>query len=164
MKLLKYIKDKPLSQNKRFEKREAARAVLFDDNNLIPILFVSKFNYHKLPGGGAEGGETQEKALAREILEEAGCKAEIFAEVGKITEYRSKFNLYQTSYCYLGKVIEKGQPDFTSDELTNGFELVWLSLDDAIAKLKKDKPSNYEGKFIQKRDLRFLEEIKRLNH
>ena len=61
----------------------------------------------------------------------------------------------------MGKVIEKGQPDFTSGELAEGFELVWLSLDDAVAKLKKDKPLNYEGKFIQERDLRFLEEAKK---
>ena len=161
MKLLKHISDKPLPRNRKFGRRSAVRAILFDRDNLIPILLVSKFNYHKLPGGGVEDGEDKSKALEREVLEEAGCKAEIFAEVGKITEYRSEFNLYQTSYCYLGKVIEKGQPDFTSGELAEGFELVWLSLDDAVAKLKKDKPLNYEGKFIQERDLRFLEEAKK---
>lgn len=162
MKFLKYIKDKPLPQNKKFERRSATRAILFDENGLIPILFVSKFNYHKLPGGGIEEGEDKMSALAREIFEETGCEAKMEGEIGKITEYRSEFNLFQTSYCYVGKVIKKGKPDFTEDEMGEGFELVWLSLDEAIEEIKNDKTSNYQGGFIQQRDLAFLEEIKRI--
>lgn len=30
--------------------REACRAVIFDENNMMPLLFVVKGNYHKLPG------------------------------------------------------------------------------------------------------------------
>ncbi|KKU09836.1 MAG: hypothetical protein UX13_C0029G0004 [Candidatus Woesebacteria bacterium GW2011_GWB1_45_5] len=163
MRLLKHISDKPLPRNKKFDRRLASRAVLFDGDGLIPILFVSKFNYHKLPGGGVEEKENKMEALAREVLEETGCTAKITGEVGKITEYRSEFNLYQTPYCYFGKVTSKGSPSFEQGEIDEGFRLVWLSLDDAIAQLRKDKPLNYEGKFIKERDLRFLEEGKRLN-
>jgi len=49
MELLKEIFDAPIGTNKPTT-REAARAILFDDNNMIPLLFVSKYNYHKLPG------------------------------------------------------------------------------------------------------------------
>jgi len=49
MELLKEIFDAPI-ENKNYATREAARAVIFDENNLIPLLFVSKYNYHKLPG------------------------------------------------------------------------------------------------------------------
>lgn len=52
MKLLTEIKDAeyPVDQS-TLELREAARGVFFDENCLVPILFVSKYNYHKLPGG-----------------------------------------------------------------------------------------------------------------
>ncbi len=159
MKLLKTIKDKNLSEN--FRTREASRAVLFDRDNLIPLLFVSKYNYHKLPGGGLEGKENKIQALTREIKEEAGCVAKIGKEIGKVIEYRSEFNLKQTSYGYLGKVLTRGEQDFTKKEKKEGFELIWVSLDEAIKMVKKDKPTNYEGKFIKRRDLAFLIEAKK---
>jgi len=157
MKLLREIKDKPFSKNIKVRFREASRAVLFDENNLVPILFVSKENYHKLPGGGIEEGENKTQALVRETLEETGCEIEVMGEVGKIEEYRSEFNLKQISYCYLGKIIAKGDPDFTKEELRDGFEIVWLTLDEAISKVEKEKPKDYEGWFIQQRDLKFLQ-------
>jgi 8-oxo-dGTP diphosphatase len=162
VKLLKHIEDKPLREDKKIEKRFASRAIILDESGLIPILFVSKSNYHKLPGGGIDKGEGKMEALGREILEETGCTADILGEVGKITEYRSELNLFQTSYCYLGKVTKKGIPNFEQGEIDEGFRLVWFTLDEAITQLKKDKPENYEGKFIQKRDLAFLEEVKKI--
>ena len=160
MKLLKTITDKKLK--KGFGVREASRAVLFDKNNLVPILFVSKYRYHKLPGGGIEKDEDKLKALAREIKEETGCTAEITGEIGVIIEDRFEFNLKQTSYCYFGNVTGKGKSDLEQSEIDEGFELVWMTLDEAIKKCKKDKPTNYEGKFIQERDLTFLQEARKI--
>ncbi|MFH1192502.1 MAG: NUDIX domain-containing protein [bacterium] len=167
MELLKEIKDKDCPKDETTLKiREASRAVLFDENRLIPILFVSKYNYHKLPGGGIDDGEDKMKTLYREVLEEVGSGIEITGEVGKIIEFRSKWNFKQTSYCYIGKIISKGNPDFTEKELSQEFKLVWLPLDEAILKVENDKPTNYEGSFIQRRDIVFLkkvDEMKRLN-
>ncbi|MFH1712177.1 MAG: NUDIX domain-containing protein [Patescibacteria group bacterium] len=163
MELLKEIKDKEYPEDRStLEPRKAARAILFDENNLIPVLFVSKHNYHKLPGGGIDEGEDQIQALKREAKEEAGCEIEITGEVGKIIEYRSEWNQLQTSYCYLGKVISKGEPDFTEKEIAKGFQLVWLTLDEAIDKIKNDQPAGYEGSFIQKRDIIFLKTAKEI--
>ncbi len=160
MKLLKIIKDKEVTADAKV--RGASRAVLFDQNNLIPLLFVSKYNYHKLPGGGIENGEDKIEALKREVKEEVGSKFEVGSEIGKIIEFRSEFNLKQTSYCYFGKILSKGNPSFEKSEIEEGFKHVWLSLDEAILQLEKDNPENYEGKFIQERDLAFLKEAKKL--
>jgi len=162
MKFLKHIEDKSLitDDGSKFTRRFAARAVLLDKDGLVPILLVSKYKYHKLPGGGIEKGEGKIEALKREVMEEAGCSMNIIGEMGKITEYRSKFNLFQTSYCYLGKIVRKGETHFEQGEIDEGFKLVWYSLPNAISILEKDTPLNYEGRFIQKRDLRFLEEAK----
>lgn len=163
MKLLKEIKNQEIPKDEsRLKLREAARAVLFDENNLIPILFVGKYNYHKLPGGGIENSENKMRALERECLEEAGVKIQIAGELGMVLEYRSKWKLKQTSYCYYGKVISKGETDFTKEEQEQDFQLIWMSLDETIEKVKNDKPLNYEGSFIQERDLAFLEEMKKV--
>ncbi len=165
MKLLKEIKDKELPKDQgNLRIRESSRAVLFDEKGLVPLLWVSKQNYHKLPGGGIKEEEDQITALKRECLEEVGCKIEITGEVGRIEEFREKLSLKQTSFCYLGKVIAKGAPTFTDKELRLGFKVVWASLEEAISMIKKDKPEGYEGAlFIQERDLAFLEEVKSLN-
>jgi 8-oxo-dGTP pyrophosphatase MutT (NUDIX family) len=164
MKLLKHIEDEPIPKDKKIKKRFAVRAVLLDENGLTPVVFASKMNYHKIPGGGVEKGESKIKALIREIYEEAGCTAEIEGEIGKITEYRSKFKWfqYQTSYCFHGKIVKKGKPHFDQGEVKEGFKMGWLTLDEAIETLRNDKPRDYEGSFIQQRDLAFLEEAKKL--
>ncbi len=162
MELLKEIKDQDYSSDITWKIREASRAILFDDNDLIPLLFVSKYNYHKLPGGGIDEGEDKAQALVRECLEEVGSEIEVNGEIGKIIEFRSKWDLKQISYCYYGNIISKGEPDFTEKELSQGFKIVWLPLKDAISQVENDKPENYEGSFIQKRDLEFLKKAEQV--
>lgn len=169
MRLLKTIKHGDLfspcdSESKETAKiRKAVRAVVFDGENNIALLKVAEHDYHKLPGGGVEKGEDLSRALAREMVEEIGCKIAVDGKVGRIIEHRDKWNLEQESDCYLAKLVgEKGQPDFTEKERENGFVVVWASLEEAIEKIKKDQPDDYEGKFIQVRDLCFLEEVKKM--
>jgi 8-oxo-dGTP diphosphatase len=167
MKLLATIKDADIFSVKITElqdprNRQAARAIVFDEEGKIAILKVAQHGYHKLPGGGIKTGEGVEEALRREVLEEIGCRIDIGAEIGKIVEHRGKFNLIQESLCYIAKVKgEKGVPNFTQKERDNGFEIVWVTLNEAVDVLRKDCPNNYEGKFIQKRDLMFLEEARK---
>ena len=163
MELLKEIKDKefPIDES-ALKTREASRAILFDKDNLIPLLFVSKHNYHKLPGGGIETGENKAKALIRECIEEVGSDIRVDGEVGKIIEFRSEWDFKQTSYCYYGKILSKSEPDFTEREKAQGFKIVWLHLKDAILRVENDKPENYEGSFIQQRALVFLKKTQQI--
>jgi len=161
MKLIKTIQFNNLTEEDiaKFEIRRAARAIVFDQDKNIGLLYVSEHNYHKLPGGGLEGGECIEEALKRECLEEIGCNIEVFGEIGEIIEYRDKWSLKQHSYCYLANVVgDKNEPDFTQKEIDNGFKIKWMPLLEAIELLKNDKPTGYEGRFIQIRDSLFFKE------
>ncbi len=163
MKLLKTISDQDFDSTSKscsragYRTRQAARAIVFDDEGKIAILSVTKKSYHKLPGGGIEKGEDIMTALKREAKEEIGCEIKGTGEVGQIDECRDEFELLQTSYCYTAKVVgAKKQPQFTIEEAADGFEIMWVDPTEAVSILSADQPDDYEGKFILMRDLAFL--------
>lgn len=153
-----FFPDSPRLDTDTFRIREAARAVVVDENGRVALLKVGKHSYHKLPDGGIDEGEDKIEALSREFIEEIGCDANVIAELGAIVELRDKWELKQTSYCYLAKQFGPiSEPEFTPEEIADGFSVVWVdSVDIAITLLENDRPTNYEGLFIQKRDLTLL--------
>lgn len=140
--------------------REACRAVIFDENKMIPLLFVSKKNYHKLPGWWIEPGEDKIMGLTRELQEETWCEAEIDKEIGITIESNSTRK--QTSYCYMGKVKKKSKPNFTDKEKEYWFELKRVTIDEAITLIQSEKRESETGKRIQQRDLCILEKAKHI--
>lgn len=83
----------------KYKVRRAARGLLIDGSKTA-LIHISKKNYHKLPGGGIEPGETEEEAFDREVKEETGCTSTI-TQKGPITiEYRDKQNLLHISYIF----------------------------------------------------------------
>ncbi|MGV8141195.1 MAG: NUDIX hydrolase [Candidatus Woesearchaeota archaeon] len=148
------FKSKPFSKKKV---RAAARAVIFNKNK-IAFLHATKYDYHKLPGGGIKPGESIKKALMRECLEEAGCSIKIIEKVGTITEYRSRWSLVQTSHCFLAEVVTEGKPQFTKSEIAEGFKPIWVTPKKALELMEKNKTKAYDGKFMVLRDKTFLKE------
>ena len=139
--------------------RKAARAIVFDKNKSIALLHATKNYYYKLPGGGIEEGEDNEMALKRECKEEIGCVVKIIKELGSTVEYRKRYNLKQISYCYIAELVgEKGVPDLEQDEIDEGFETVWMSIEDALKKVKESKPTIYEGQYMTARDIILIEQ------
>ncbi len=142
--------------------REAARAIVIDDMNLIALLHVKRDAYYKLPGGGIEDGEDKIIALRRECLEEIGCNIEILQEVGSTVEYWEEDKEKQISYCYIAKVTgDKGASNLTKSEKERGLETVWLSHKEAIETLIDCHLNNWEAQYIVPRELVFLEEAKK---
>lgn len=158
----------PLVDTNNFRKRQAARAVLLDQEGRVYLMKVSKRGFHKLPGGGIDEGEGPEQALARELLEEVGCRAEIIAELGKMIEYRDyvEGGLKQISYCYLARQTgPKGESALETEELEDGMHEIKVgSIDEAIDLLSRDQPDDMGGKFMQYRDLAILESANKLLH
>lgn len=137
----------------KYRIRRAARGVLIWGNK-IALLNVTKYNYHKLPGGGIEDGESKEDAFKREVLEEIGANCEIKDYAGVTIEYRGQEKLLQISYVFLAEVVgEPGKVKFELSEKDEGFRLEWIPAGKILDVLDKDRPSNYEGSmFICKRD------------
>jgi len=167
MDIFKTIKDSDFGINNlpavAKRERQASRAVVFDNEQNIVLLHVTKKNFHKLPGGGIEPGESIVDALRRETKEEAGCEINNIKELGIVEEFRNKFGLHQISYCFIADLAgEKGQPKLEPDEITDGFTPVWMKLEEAIKILASETDiKDYEGKFIHVRDLTLLEEAKK---
>ena len=145
-----------------FSVRKAARAVVYDDDKRIALLHVTKKHYYKLPGGGLDEGETVDDALLRECFEEIGRNVEVKAELGELIEYRKLFGIKQISYCFIAKAIgEQLVPEFTQEELTDGFELVWVPYREALDLVRDSVTDNDEGRlYIVPRDTILLEATK----
>ncbi len=135
--------------------REACRAVIFDENNMMPLIYVAKQKYHKLPWWWIEIGEDKEAALMRELQEETWCEAKIIKEIGITIESNSTRK--QTSYCYIGRVIKKSKPNFTDKEKEKGFKLQRVTIDKAIMLIQSEKRENETGKRMQQRELAILQ-------
>lgn len=165
MKILLELRDENVGEkSQKVEKwieRQAARCILRKDKK-IALLYVQKSSYHKLPGGGVDKGESIREALHREAAEEVGSQIIIEKLIGSTIEYRSREKLHQISTCFLATETKKGMPNYTPSELSRGFKVEWHSLDNAINLLKKENPTEYNGRFVVKRDLTFLEEAKRV--
>jgi 8-oxo-dGTP diphosphatase len=168
MKLITEIHDEdsitsPIStQGIHFYVRRAARAILMNERSEIALMYVAQEKCHKLPGGGIEDNESITGALRREMLEEVGAEIEIVSDLGLIIEYRNKQKLVQISYCYMCKVIGNlVDPIFTEEELSAGFQIKWVNLDEAITMVANDHPERYALQYIRKRDLAFLQAAKK---
>jgi 8-oxo-dGTP diphosphatase len=99
--------------------RFSSRGILTDNQLNVGIMYMSKLDIYKLPGGGLEEAEKKEEAFLREIKEETGYEAEIIDELGYIEEHKNRNNFMQYSYCYLAKIKDfkmKSDEQLTDEE------------------------------------------------
>jgi ADP-ribose pyrophosphatase len=143
----------------RWGRRRAARCILKREDK-IAVLFIEKFGYHKLPGGGIKEGEKPKKALRREVKEEIGSKISIEKEIARLTAFKSHQGTKQTSIFFIASEKESGKPKYTETEQEEGYRPEWYTLEESIEMLEKENPSHYIAQFINARDLKILKTIK----
>lgn len=143
---------------------ERVSGIIFNKYGEIAILIVKRNNYHVLPGGGIECGEDMVTALLREVNEEVGATINNITELGYIIEYINNRNLKRITYCYLAEVLgELTTPQFTKEEIFEGYELSWLDVNEALTIIENDL-ANYDEivkiikkqSFVPHRELGFL--------
>lgn len=139
--------------------RYAARGILVDDNLNIAMMFMSKNGYYKLPGGGIESSETNEIAFLREVREETGFNSVIVKELGYIEEHKMQNQFMQISYCFVAKKYsDKQTVSFTENEKDLGFNLIWMTYENAIEVMTKSFETclEYGMRFMLLRDKTIL--------
>lgn len=167
MKLLKEISEGTLGLSNEFEQlgdtyelRKSARGIVLNENGEMATQYLNTYNYHKLPGGGVDRGETVEEALKREVKEEVGCDCEIIKFLGITIEYRNKYKLLHISYGFVAKVVgDIGVPTLEKGEIEEGQETLWLPPEEVLEKMKSDDPGKFQGHFVLEREKTFLEEF-----
>ena len=169
MKLIKDIVHEGISNFSHDEERKTVRVVLFDDNNLIALLYLKKYDFYMLPGGGIDEGETPEQAAKREAREETGCSCEITHNLGVIKESNSKHNYFAASFCFVADVKrEKGEPSYTDEECSEETHVQWHSLHKALSLIEnqvidsaffKDERATAISRLVRERDVVLLNEV-----
>jgi 8-oxo-dGTP pyrophosphatase MutT (NUDIX family) len=143
----------------KYVERSAVRAILYNAvNDQIAVVHIAKGNYFKLPGGGVEDDEDHTLAVAREVLEETGCKGVLEDKkyFARSEEWRN--DLHQISYCFVVKLVEDtGKPEITELESQEGLTHTWLNIKDALRMMRDSQPDSELGNFIKERDLFFVE-------
>ncbi len=140
--------------------KNAARTVIFDENDLIAIIDVRNGEYFKIPGGGIQDNESIEDAAKREALEEAGCQVELLKIIGEQQFIDNNPDFGQTTHhsvCFLAKKIgEQNNSSFDDWEKSNQMKLIWVTLTKAIELFSKVNTSDFFGSQINKRDFDFV--------
>jgi len=169
MKLLKEISEKTLNISTKeilgetYKLRKSARGIIFNNVGEIAVQYLTNRNYHKLPGGGVEVGETCTEALEREILEEVGFNIDTPTELGAIIEYRNFEKLLHISYGYSANATEKvTEPQLEQREIEEGQETIWVTPEKALLLMKNDTPNEKQGYFILAREISFIEEYSKI--
>ena len=166
MSILKIFNDEQIKSEiyEAFSKRFSVRAVVVDSDNNIALIHSNKFNYHEIPGGGVEEGESAEQSVVRECKEEVGCNVEIIKDLGVTLEVNGVNKITNTSYGYLVKVLgEKQNTEHMEEEIEEDFDIMWVPIDQAIELIKSDVlKDNIYHEYIRQRALTFLNEAKKI--
>ena len=149
-------------------RRPSARAIIFDDEGKIALVYSKKENYYKFPGGGIHDDEDRVSALIREVKEEVGMTVipETIEEFGSVLR-RQKSNVSehtifeQENFYYTCQTKrEIGDQNLDAYEVEAGFVLRCVTLDEAIQTNLDYTSDDYFNVIMIQREAKVLQMIR----
>lgn len=139
MKCIYSIDSNDYQDCKNVKNRNASRAIIIKDNK-IALIWSSRFNDYKFPGGGLEFKESPVDALIREVKEETGLTVILSSikEYGYTIE-KHKSDIPNTIFIQHSNYYTCNVLDNISDtkldkyEREYGFTLKYIDIDEAIS-------------------------------
>ncbi|MBE5958822.1 MAG: NUDIX domain-containing protein [Lachnospiraceae bacterium] len=117
--------------------RPSVRGVVIRGDK-IALVYSSKYDYYKFPGGGIDEGETHQQTLIREVLEESGLVVipSSIKEYGVVLKkekgkYQDLF-IQESFYYFCDAEREEKIHEMDDDEREEGFMLKWVDPKEAI--------------------------------
>ncbi|MBP5209133.1 MAG: NUDIX domain-containing protein [Clostridia bacterium] len=139
--------------------RYASKAVFIDERGRVALMYMSRIDCYKLPGGGIEKGETEAEALVRELREETGRGSNVVCKIGEVTEHKNRKNYCQKTAAFIAYATqERFRPALSPSEQRLGFKLRFMNPQTAMQILQDalDTTDEYGKKFMFSRDLSIL--------
>lgn len=144
---------KNYSEENPIFKRTAARGIISKGDEYL--LIFSKYGDYKFPGGGVDRGEQLEDTLVREVKEETGYQVirRSIKKYGQVLERRKGQHglplqgkedvLVMDSHYYFCEIgAEAGSRNLDDYEKEYDYQIVWMTLPEAIKKNKQMKNLN----------------------
>lgn len=135
--------------------RTGARAILFNGNNEVALVYEAVYDHYKLPGGCVEPGETLEQALRREIAEEVGASIRDTKCLGVVKSHLARYNEDCSQHYFTAKIDgEIGESVWIDEEELHGCSIVWCKdIAQAINKVQNATSQEYVHIFERAREL-----------
>lgn len=161
MRLLFEIDTKDYDINGKAFIRPSVRSIIIRKNKVAMVHSI-KYDYYKFPGGGIEPGESKEKALARETIEEAGLiilpdSIREYGYVHRIQKGEKESVFIQDNYYYLCDVEPTSAAQQLDDyEAEENFTLEFVNPAVAIS-TNREKSHGPKDRNMLEREARVLE-------
>jgi len=137
--------------------RHAARGIVINQQGLMAVMYMGKFDLYCLPGGGVEGGENVRAALKREIMEETGCSCDYVEPLAIVEENRFCHNFTQINHYFLVKTLSApGETSLTYKETQADTHVMWFPPEKARELISAARHEQPQRRFIQARDTAIL--------
>ena len=117
--------------------RPATFGLVFHDEKIACVRVTRDIPYYDLPGGAVDGVETEEQALVREFVEEAGMTVSLIERIAQAGQYFRKSDgqpVNNVGGFWIAGMLALDP----SRKVEDDHELVWLHPRTALAELRHD--------------------------